>query len=112
MGGGGPGEPTARVSSVLHFGGKKVSSLPLFFTSQHCRPQIMTCGPYKLHPFRHQETPGGRVCINAHNFESALVGCVFEVSVLSMIFKLVLLLRSSCKKVQCLTLAATSSVIK
>ena len=38
VGGSGPGEPTARVSSVLHFGGKKVSSLPLFSTSQHCRP--------------------------------------------------------------------------
>ena len=53
VGGGGPGEPTARVSSVLHFGGKKVSSLPLFFTSQHCRPQFMTCGPDKLHLFGH-----------------------------------------------------------
>ena len=111
VGGGGPGEPTARVSPVLHFGGKKVSSLPLFFTSQHCRPQIMTYGPYNLHLFGHQETPGGHVCINADNFDSALVGCVFEVSVLSMIFKLVLLLRSSCKKVQCLTLAVTSSII-
>ena len=38
MGGGRPGEPIAKVSSVLHFGGKKVSSLPLFFTSQHYRP--------------------------------------------------------------------------
>ena len=112
MGGGGPGEPTARVSSVLHFGGKKVSSLPLFFTSQHYRPQFITCGHDKLHLCGHQETPGGRVCIDADNFGSALGGCVFEVSLLSMIFKLVLLLRSSCKKVQCLTLAATSSVIK
>ena len=111
VGGGGPGEPTARVSSVLHFGGKKVSSLPLFFTSQHYLPQFLTCAPNKLHLCGHQETPGGRVCIDADNFGSALGGCVFEVSLLSMIFKLVLLLRSSCKKVQCLTLAVTSSVI-
>ena len=99
VGGGGPGEPTARVSSVLHFGGKKVSSLPLFFTSQHYHPQFMTCGHDKLHLCGHPETPGGRVCIDADNFRSTLGGCVFEVSLLSMIFKLVLLLRSSCKKV-------------
>ena len=101
----------ARVSSVLHFGGKKVSSLPLFFTSQHYRPQFMTSSPDKLHLCCHQETPGGRVCIDADNFGSAFVGCVFEVSLTSMIFKVVLLLRSSYKKVQCLPRAVTSSVI-
>ena len=87
LGGGRPGEPTARVSSVLHFGGKKVSSLPLSFTSQHYRPQFMTSGLDKLHLCGHQETPCDRVCIDAGNFGSAFLGFGFEVSLLSMIFK-------------------------
>ncbi|XP_073363625.1 uncharacterized protein [Aegilops tauschii subsp. strangulata] len=46
--------------------------------SQHYRPQFITCGHDKLHLCGHQETPGGRVCIDADNFGSALGGCVFQ----------------------------------